>query len=145
MLPLHHTLRGLARDSEYFAKDEDAKRVARDLLQHGTNMLDMVEYFISVTGDMMNLHMSSVSNKMNQVATVLAIVASVFLPPSLVAGIYGMNFKYHNSPWNMPELEWDMGYPFALILMGGMSIGFIFYFWRNGWLRVFYPGQKRAK
>ncbi len=130
MLPLHHTLRNVARDAEYYAS-EDEKRVARDIFQHGTHMLDMIEYFISVTSDMMNLHMSSTSNRMNQVATVLAIVAAIFLPPSLVAGIYSM--------------DWDMGYPCALVLMPAMSLVFAFFFWKNGWLKVFYTSQGKCK
>lgn len=141
ILPLQNILRQYARDSEYYTGDTD-KRVARELFQHGTNMFEMVDYYIHVTSELMNLHMSTVSNRMNQVMTVLAIVAAVFLPPSLVASIYGMNFYEHNSPWNMPELGWDLGYPFALFLMIGISAAVLIYFWRNGWLRVFYESHK---
>ncbi|MBX9669902.1 MAG: magnesium/cobalt transporter CorA [Candidatus Obscuribacterales bacterium] len=141
MLPLHNTLRQYARDSEYYSGEGD-KRVARELLQHGTHMFDMVEYYLNVTSELMSLHMSTVSNKMNQCMTLLAIVAAIFLPPSLVASIYGMNFYEHNSPWNMPELAWDLGYPFALFLMVAISVLFLIYFWKNGWLRVFYANQQ---
>lgn len=141
MLPLHNTLRQYARDAEYYSGDGD-KRVARELLQHGTHMFDMVEYYLNVTSELMNLHMSTVSNKMNQCMTLLAIVAAVFLPPSLVASIYGMNFYEHNSPWNMPELAWDLGYPFALFLMVAISVLFLLYFWKNGWLRVFFANSQ---
>ncbi len=141
ILPLQNILRQYSRDAEYYSGEND-KRVARELFQHGTNMFEMVDYYINVTSELMNLHMSTVSNKMNQVMTVLAIVAAIFLPPSLVASIYGMNFYEHNSPWNMPELGWDLGYPFALFLMTGISLAFLIYFWRNGWLRVFYANTK---
>ena len=113
------------------------KTVSQELLQYTTNMMDTVEYFISVTSDVMALHMSSVSNRMNEVMTVLAIVAAIFLPPSLIASIYGMNFYNHTSPWNMPELNWDHGYPFALALMVSISISFVLYFWKKGWFDVF--------
>jgi magnesium transporter len=142
MVPLHNTLRQYSRDAEYYSGEGD-KRVARELYQHGTSMFEMVEYYINVTSELLNLHMACVSNKMNQCMTVLAIVAAVFLPPSLVASIYGMNFYEHNSPWNMPELGWDLGYPFALFLMTGISVMFLLYFWKNGWLKVFYPNHQK--
>jgi len=144
ILPLHNMLRQYTRDAEYYSGDGD-KRVTRELYQHSTDMFEMVEYYINVTSELLNLHMSCVSNKMNQVMTVLAIVAAIFLPPSLVASIYGMNFYEHTSPWNMPELGWDLGYPFALFLMIGISVLFLAYFWKNGWLKVFFSSQNRRQ
>lgn len=136
LAPLKGELRQFARDANY--KDEVEEIAAsQEILQHASNMLDDVEYFISVTSDIMALHMSSVSNRMNEVMTVLAIVAAIFLPPSLIASIYGMNFYNYNSPWNMPEVNWEFGYPYALALMFGISILFAIYFWRRGWFSVF--------
>lgn len=136
LVPLKGELRQFARDANY--QSATAEQVASlEILQHASNMLDNVEYFISVTADIMALHMSSVSNRMNEVMTVLAIVAAVFLPPSLIASIYGMNFYNYRSPWNMPEMNWEFGYPYALTLMFGISILFALYFWRRGWFAVF--------
>ena len=69
--------------------------------------------------------MSSVSNRMNEVMKVLTIIATIFLPLTLVAGIYGMNFRI------MPELEWDWGYPFALIVMLSVGTVMLLYFRRR--------------
>ena len=136
LVPLKGELRQFARDANY--QTARAEQVAsQEILQHASNMLDNVEYFISVTSDIMALHMSSVSNRMNEVMTVLAIVAAIFLPPSLIASIYGMNFYNYNSPWNMPEMNWEFGYPYALGLMFGVSLLFTLYFWRRGWFGVF--------
>lgn len=136
IIPLKGEMRQFARDS-HFISSEAEKTVSQELLQYTSNMMDTVEYFISVTSDVMALHMSSVSNRMNEVMTVLAIVAAIFLPPSLIASIYGMNFYNHTSPWNMPELNWDHGYPFALALMICISVSFVAYFWKKGWFDVF--------
>ncbi|MBX9695194.1 MAG: magnesium/cobalt transporter CorA, partial [Cyanobacteria bacterium] len=129
ILPLKVSLRQFMRDMTYYS-DENEQRVAQELYLLVSDKLEVVEYFISLTSDIMNLHMSSVSNRMNEVMTVLAIVAAIFLPPTLIAGIYGMNF-------NIPEVHWHLGYPFALALMIGISVFSFIHFWRNGWLKVF--------
>jgi magnesium transporter len=59
---------------------------------------------------------------------VLTIIATIFIPLSFIAGVYGMNFRY------MPELEWRWGYPFSLAIMGGMAGAMLTYFWRKGWI-----------
>jgi len=79
--------------------------------------------------------MSSVSNRMNEVTTFLAILAAIFLPPTLITGIYGMNFYQQSSPWNMPEPLW---------LMVLISAGFLFFFWRHGWFRVFCKAEDES-
>jgi magnesium transporter len=67
----------------------------------------------------MEMYFSSQSHHMNEVMKVLTIIATLFIPLTFVAGIYGMNFDISKSPWNMPELQWYWGYPFS--------------FWRKGW------------
>ena len=76
----------------------------------------------------MDLYLSTVSNKMNEVMKVLTIMATIFIPLTFVAGIYGMNFKY------MPELEWKWSYPMLWILLVVIFCGMIFYFKRKKWL-----------
>ena len=73
--------------------------------------------------------MTSVNLKLAETSKVLTIIATLFMPLTFIAGVYGMNFKH------MPELEWVMGYPFALSLMGLTVIGLLFYFWRKGWMQ----------
>jgi magnesium transporter len=64
---------------------------------------------------------------------VLTIIATIFMPMSFIASLYGMNFDT-SSPWNMPELAWRFGYFMALGMMAAIGIGFIWWFWRRGWL-----------
>jgi magnesium transporter len=66
---------------------------------------------------------------------VLTIIATIFIPLTFISSIYGMNFQTERSPWNMPELTWYHGYPFALALMAAMALGMLYYFNRKGWLR----------
>ena len=83
----------------------------------------------------MNLHLSLLSQKMNEVMKVLTIIATIFIPLSFVAGLYGMNFDRDASRWNMPELGWSFGYPAVL---GGMVLlagGMLLYFRRRGWFK----------
>jgi magnesium transporter len=83
----------------------------------------------------MGLYLSSVSNKMNEVMKVLTIIATIFIPLSFIAGVYGMNFDNAVSSWNMPELGWRFGYPFALGLMAAAAAALLYLLWRKGWLR----------
>jgi magnesium transporter len=75
-----------------------------------------------------------VSNRMNSVMKVLTIIATIFMPLTFIAGIYGMNFNPQKSPWNMPELNWYWGYPFALTLMLLTLAGMIYFFRRKRWI-----------
>jgi magnesium transporter len=71
---------------------------------------------------------------MNEIMKVLTVISTVFMPLSFIAGVYGMNFNTEVSQWNMPELNWRLGYPFSLALMAMTMIGLLIYFWRNKWL-----------
>ena len=71
---------------------------------------------------------------MNEVMKVLTIIATVFIPLSFIAGVYGMNFESGASRWNMPELGWALGYPAALLLMGLVAGGLLLFIGRKGWL-----------
>jgi magnesium transporter len=82
----------------------------------------------------MEVYLSSVSNRLNEIMKVLTMFTAFFIPLSLIAGIYGMNFNTGRSPLNMPELNWYLGYPFALGLMAAMALGMLAYFRRKGWL-----------
>lgn len=144
LLPLLDMMRQTERDLTYYGTDVE-KAVARELLKDAIIVLDMIDYHLSLTSELMTLQMTSVSNRMNEVTTVLTIIAAVFLPPTLVSGIYGMNFFEHKSRWSMPELNWDFGYPYALMLMASIDLLFLIYFWRNGWLSVFRARANKNK
>ena len=82
----------------------------------------------------MNLYLSCVSNRMNEVMRVLTVIATIFIPLTFIAGIYGMNFDPEKSPLNMPELRWYLGYPACLALMAIVTVGMLIFFRRRGWL-----------
>jgi len=77
---------------------------------------------------MLELHLSNASNRMNEIMKVLTIIATIFIPLTFIAGVYGMNFKY------MPELGWRWGYFGVLSIMGLIAFGMILYFWKKKWL-----------
>src|ERR1700759_1590796 len=82
----------------------------------------------------MDVYLSGVSNRVNEIMKVLTVISTIFLPLTFIAGVYGMNFKSETSPWNMPELGWRYGYPFALVLMVASVAGLMAYYRRRGWI-----------
>jgi len=77
---------------------------------------------------MLDIYLSSLNNRMSAVMKVLTIIATVFMPLTFLAGVYGMNFKY------MPELEWPWGYPLVLVVMAGVALFMLTLFRRKKWL-----------
>jgi len=100
----------------------------RDVYDHTIQIVDTIESYRDVLSGMLDLYLSTISNRMNEVMKVLTIIATIFIPITFVAGIYGMNFKY------MPELEWKWGYPAVWSLIGGIVLGMIVFFRRKKWL-----------
>ncbi len=100
----------------------------RDLYDHTIQVIDTVETYRDMTSGMVDLYLSSVSNRMNEIMKVLTIIATIFIPLTFIAGIYGMNFKF------MPELEWPWGYPIVLGSMAVIGIVMALLFRRRGWL-----------
>ena len=131
--PLRETLSTLYRDEVEFIQ-EDTRVYLRDCFDHTNQLIEVIESYHEMSGSLMEVYMTSVSNKMNEVMKVLTMIATIFIPLSFIAGIYGMNFSHQSSPWNMPELDWYYGYPFSLGLMAAMAVGFLVFFRRKGWL-----------
>jgi magnesium transporter len=100
----------------------------RDLYDHTIQVIDSIETFRDMVSGMLDVYLSSVSNKMNEVMKVLTIIATIFIPLTFIAGIYGMNFEY------MPELGWHWGYPVIWLLMCAVLILMLVYFRRKRWL-----------
>jgi magnesium transporter len=100
----------------------------RDLYDHTIRVVDVVETLRELTGGMLDIYMSSVSNRMNEVMKVLTIVATVFIPLTFIAGIYGMNFD------TMPELHWAYGYWYVWALMLAVGLVMLVYFRGKKWL-----------
>jgi magnesium transporter len=106
----------------------------RDCHDHVVQLVEMVETYREIGSGLLDLYLSSLSNRMNEIMKVLTIIATIFIPLSFISGVYGMNFDRTVSKWNMPELGWVYGYPFALGLMLATCAGLIYYFWRKGWI-----------
>lgn len=104
----------------------------RDVYDHVLRINELAETYRELSSDVMATYMSVVSNRMNEVMKVLTIIATIFIPLGFIAGLYGMNFD-PASPWNMPELGWRYGYPFALGVMAGVAGVFVWWIWRKGW------------
>jgi len=113
---------------------EETSVFFRDCQDHTSQLLDGVEACRDLSGGLLELHLSGVSHRMNEVMKVLTLIATIFIPLTFIAGVYGMNFDPTTAPWSMPELGWSFGYPFALALMAVTALGFIYFFRRRGWL-----------
>jgi magnesium transporter len=122
--------------SEYTkTTDRDMRFFIRDCEDHTIQIIDILETYRERTSGLMDVYLSSISNKMNSTIKILTAIATIFMPLTFIAGVYGMNFKTDVSPWNMPELSWRFGYFYALglFLVTGISLGVLF--WRNGWFK----------
>jgi magnesium transporter len=109
------------------------RRYVRDVLDHQRRIGDMVDHLTESTRSLHELHLMSVSHRMNDVMRLLTIIATIFIPLTFVAGIYGMNFDPDVSPWNMPELRARYGYPLVMLLFAAIGIGMAWMFRRRGW------------
>ena len=106
----------------------------RDVYDHTIQAIDTIETFRDMVSGMLDIYLSSLSNKMNEVMKVLTIIATIFIPVTFIAGIYGMNFNHEASKWNMPELNWRFGYFGVLGVMLFVILLMIVYFKRKKWL-----------
>jgi len=132
--PLRDAVNSLYRDASELVS-ADTKMYIRDCYDHAIRIIEMVEMYRELCSDLMQLHLSKVSNKMNEVMKVLAIITSLFIPPTFIASIYGMNFNPEKSPLNMPELSWFYGYPVALAAMLVLVLALVFFLYWKGWLK----------
>jgi magnesium transporter len=131
--PLREAVNALMRDSIPLVTDE-TRVYLRDCYDHTVQIIDLLENYRDVASSLMEVYLSSISNRTNEIMKVLTIFAAIFIPLSLIAGIYGMNFDPQSSPWNMPELKWTLGYPFVLGLMALVAMVLLLYFRRKGWI-----------
>ena len=125
--PLREVISRLERwESPLIDKSTDI--YLRDVYDHTIQVIDAIETFRDMLSGMLDIYLSSVSNRMNEVMKVLTIIATIFIPLTLIAGIYGMNFRY------MPELEHPWGYPVVFLTMSIIGILMVIYFRRKKWL-----------
>jgi magnesium transporter len=125
--PLREVINGLKREESKLIR-ESTEIYFRDVYDHTIQVMDTIETSRDMLSGMLDVYLSSVSNKMNEVMKVLTIIATIFIPLTFLAGIYGMNFH------NMPELTWRWAYFAVLGLMVVIGISMLFYFKRKKWL-----------
>ena len=116
----------------------------RDCYDHAAQVIDMIEIYRELASSLMDVYLSAVSNRMNEVMKTLTVISTIFIPMTFIAGIYGMNFDSGASPLNMPELEWYWGYPLAWALMIAIATTLVIFFWRRGWFSDFSGIQRRS-
>jgi magnesium transporter len=125
--PLREVIGGLQRGELTLIKE--ATRVyLRDVYDHTIQVIDTIETFRDMISGMLDIYLSSVSNRLNSVMKVLTIIATIFMPLTFLAGIYGMNFKY------FPELEWRWSYPVFWLVSLLISVSMLLYFKKKNWL-----------
>jgi len=125
--PLREVINSMIRRESPLIK-ESTLIYLRDLYDHTIQVIETVETLRDMLSGMLDIYLSSVSNRMNAVIKVLTIIATIFMPLTFIVGLYGMNFKY------MPELEWRWGYPLVLLLMVLVTVGMLIFFRRKKWL-----------
>jgi len=125
--PLRELISGLQR-SETELISEPTRVYLRDVYDHAVQVIDTVEGFRDMVSMTLEAYVSAISNNLNAIMKVLAVIATIFMPLSFIASLYGMNFKY------MPELHWRWGYPVVLIVMVVATAGMVLYFRKKKWL-----------
>jgi magnesium transporter len=124
--PLREVLAGLQRDTVRLVRPE-TRLFLRDVYDHTIQVIDTVETFRDLLQGMLDVYMSTVSNRLNQVMKVLTIISTIFIPLNFIAGVYGMNFVH------MPELATRWGYPAILGLMLAVGLTMLALFKKRGW------------
>ena len=131
--PQRDLVNKLIRD-EYELLSEETRVYLRDCYDHTVHIMDLLETYREVTASMMDVYLSSISYRLNDVMRVLTVIATIFIPLTFIVGLYGMNFSVNTkSPWAMPELYWYYGYPLLWCLMIAIAGGMLLFFKRKGW------------
>ncbi|MDH3314262.1 MAG: magnesium/cobalt transporter CorA [Gammaproteobacteria bacterium] len=130
--PLREIVNELTRGTTDLVEQE-TKIYFRDCYDHAVHVLDTVETYRELAFGLVDLYMASLSSRMNEIMKVLTIIATIFIPLSFIAGVYGMNFDRRYA-WNLPELGWPFGYAFALALMATSAGVMLWFFRKKGWI-----------
>ena len=119
----------------------------RDCHDHAVQALEVVELLRELSTGVLDVYMSSIANRTNEVMKVLTVVTTIFIPLTFIAGVYGMNFNTESSGTNMPELNWRYGYVGVMAFMLAVACGLLWFFARKGWLRsqITLEEKKRRK
>ncbi|AIQ15857.1 MULTISPECIES: magnesium/cobalt transporter CorA [unclassified Paenibacillus] len=116
-------------NSQHVQSNGEERIYFGDIYDHLLKLTDMIEVDREMTADLRDSYISLNSNRMNSIMKTLTVITTVFMPLTLIAGIYGMNFQV------MPELHWTYGYPLVLLLMLLLGVGMFRWFRRSGWFK----------
>jgi magnesium transporter len=130
--PMREMLNSLIRE-EHKLISADTRIYLRDVYDHAIQLMDIVETYREISSGLMEGYLSSQSARMNEVMKFLTLIATIFIPLSFLAGLWGMNFD-QSSPYNLPELKWYFGYPIALGVMLTLAVGMLSFFRWKKWL-----------
>lgn len=125
--PLREMINKMTKGDNKLIKKE-TEFYLKDLYDHSIQVIDTLESFRDLVSGLLDTYLTNIGNRMNQVMQVLTIMATIFIPLTFIAGIYGMNFE------NMPELKWKYGYFAVLIAMGIIALGMLSFFKKKKWL-----------
>ena len=125
--PLRDVVSALSREESSLIQPV-TKMYLRDIHDHVIGGIDVIETFREMITGVLEIYLSSMSNRLNSVMKVLTLIATIFMPLTFMASIYGMNFKY------MPELDWKWGYPLVLIVMGVTTVWMLIFFKKKKWV-----------
>jgi magnesium transporter len=124
--PLREALSKVLKGETSFVQEETL-RYYSDVYDHTVHVIDSLETYKDLTSSLLDIHMNTMNNRMNEVMKLLTVITTIFIPLSFIAGVYGMNFH------RMPELEWEYGYPTVLGFMVLIGAGMVYYFKRKKW------------
>ncbi len=119
---------------EHAQFEQSTQIYLRDCYDHTIQILELIENYREMAASMIDIYLSSVSQRLNEIMRVLTMIATIFIPLTFIVGLYGMNFSHPDSPWAMPELHLYYGYPMVWGVMIAIVIGMLIYFKRKDWL-----------
>lgn len=132
--PQREVINEILRDEDNIHISEETKLHFRDCHDHVISIMELLETYHEMTSGLMELYMTSVSLKLNDVMKVLTIIATIFIPPTFIVGVYGMNFDPQVSYLNMPEIKWQYGYISVWIVIVLMITGMLVFFKKHKWI-----------
>ena len=132
--PQRELISALMRDESGIIKPQ-TKVYLRDCYDHLVQVMDIIENYREMAASLMEIYLSAISIRTNEIMRVLTVISSIFIPLTFIAGVYGMNFDKDAGPWSMPELKSPWGYAICWAVMICIAGGQLFYFWRRGWLK----------
>jgi magnesium transporter len=135
--PQRECIHALLRDPSPFISDQ-VRGFLRDTYSHTSQVMEAVDATRELALAVSETYLSNVSHRTNEIMKVLTLMASIFIPLSFIAGVYGMNFE------NMPELHREWGYPAVVTIMISVASGMLLFFYRKGWIGWGSSGRKRV-